>query len=146
MSLWTKTIARRLRAVQLGSMRNQILAFALLATLIPTLATTLVFSGRNQQSLNDAAAQELLGASSEAAREIDVWLNQRLDGLRAAASSYVVAENLAKLRGREGAQALGRLRDYLNSVRERLPDHEGLLVIEPGGRVGTGRTGRVGGG
>ncbi len=145
MSAWAETIARRLRALQLGSIRNQILAFAVLATLIPTLATTLVFSGRNRQSLNDAATQELLGASSEAAREIDLWLNQRLDGLRAAASSYVVAENLAKLRGRQGAQALGRLRDYLNSVRERLPDHEGLLVIDPEGRVVTGSSGRVGG-
>jgi diguanylate cyclase (GGDEF)-like protein len=145
MSTWAETIARRLRALQLGSIRNQILAFAVLATLIPTLATTLVFSGRNRQSLNDAATQELLGASSEAAREIDLWLNQRLDGLRAAASSYVVAENLAKLRGRQGAQALGRLRDYLNSVRERLPDHEGLLVIDPEGRVVTGSSGRVGG-
>ncbi len=145
MSTWAETIVRRLRALQLGSIRNQILAFAVLATLIPTLATTLVFSGRNRQSLNDAATQELLGASSEAAREIDLWLNQRLDGLRAAASSYVVAENLAKLRGRQGAQALGRLRDYLNSVRERLPDHEGLLVIDPEGRVVTGSSGRVGG-
>jgi diguanylate cyclase (GGDEF)-like protein len=145
MSAWAETIARRLRALQLGSMRSQILAFALLATLIPTLATTLVFSGRNRQSLNDAATQQLQGASSEAAREIDLWLNQRLDGLRAAASSYVVAENLAKLRGRQGAQALGRLRDYLNSVRERLPDHEALLVIDPEGRVVTGSSGRVGG-
>ena len=145
MSTWAETIVRRLRALQLGSIRNQILAFAVLATLVPTLATTLVFSGRNRQSLNDAATQELLGASSEAAREIDLWLNQRLDGLRAAASSYVVAENLAKLRGRQGAQALGRLRDYLNSVRERLPDHEGLLVIDPEGRVVTGSSGRVGG-
>jgi diguanylate cyclase (GGDEF)-like protein len=144
-TVWQETIARRLRALRLGSMRSQILAFALLATLIPTLATTLVFSGRNRQSLNDAAAQELLGASSEAAREIDLWLNQRLDGLRAAAGSYVVAENLAKLRGREAGQALGRLRDYLSSVRERLPDHEGLLVIDPGGRVVASSSGRVGG-
>src|SRR5260370_12106179 len=145
MSSWAETIARRLRALQLGSMRNEILAFALLATMIPTLATTLVFSCRNQQSLSDAAAQELRGARSEAAREIDLGLNQRLDALRGAASSYVVAENLAKLRGRQGAQALGRLRDYLNSVRERLPDHEGLLVIDREGRVVTGSSGRVGG-
>src|SRR5260370_9188511 len=145
MSSWAETIARRLRALQLGSMRNEILAFALLATMIPTLATTLVFSCRNQQSLSDAAAQELRGASSEAAREIDLGLNRRVDGLRGAGSSYGVAESLEKLRGRHGAQALGRLRDYLNSVRERLPDHEGLLVIDPEGRVVTGSSGRVGG-
>src|SRR2546422_113925 len=40
---------------------------------------------------------------------------------------------------------LGRLREYLNSVRQRLPDHEALLVIEASGRVATSSSGRVGG-
>src|SRR5207302_2019326 len=78
-------------------------------------------------------------------RELDLWLNERLDGLRAAASSYVIAENLAKIQGREEVQALGRLRDYLNSVRQRLPDDEALLVIDAGGRVVTSSSGRAGG-
>src|SRR2546427_10326504 len=65
--------------------------------------------------------------------------------VRAAASSYVISENLAKIQGREDVQALGRLREYLNSVRQRLPDHEALLVIEASGRVATSSSGRVGG-
>src|SRR5439155_4849762 len=83
--------------------------------------------------------------SSDAARETDVWLDQRLDDLRASAKSYVVSENLAKSQGRDASQALGRLRDYLNSVRERFPDHEALLVIDPTGRVVTNSSGRTGG-
>src|SRR5207245_9984960 len=41
--------------------------------------------------------------------------------------------------------ALGRLRNYLNSGRQRLPDNEALVLIDPGGRVVASSSGRVGG-
>src|SRR5437879_2594161 len=137
--------SRQLRALHLGSIRSNILVFAVLATLIPTLVTSLVSYRQNRQLLTEQIAAELRSASSEAARELDLWLNERLDELRAAASSYVIAENLAKIQGREEVQALGRLRDYLNSVRQRLSDDEALLVIDAGGRVVTSSSGRAGG-
>src|SRR5256885_7520357 len=144
-SKWEEILSRQLRALHLGSIRSNILVFAVLATLIPTLVTSLVSYRQNRQLLTEQIAAELRSASSEAARELDLWLNERLDELRAAASSYVIAENLAKIQGREEVQALGRLRDYLNSVRQRLPDDEALLVIDAGGRVVTSSSGRAGG-
>jgi len=141
---WEGLIARPLRALHLGSIRNRILLLAVLATLIPALATTCVSYGHNRQLLVEQADQQLRSASSEAAREIALWLSERLDDLRAAASSYLVSENLARLQGRGGSQALGRLRDYLNSVRERFPDHEAVLVIDAGGRVAATSSGRMG--
>src|SRR5438132_6949902 len=144
-SQWEEILSRQLRALHLGSIRSNILVFAVLATLIPTLVTSLVSYRQNRQLLTEQIAAELRSASSEAARELDLWLNERLDELRAAASSSVIAENLAKIQGREEVQALGRLRDYLNSVRQRLPDDEALLVIDAGGRVVTSSSGRVGG-
>jgi len=141
---WEGRLARPLRALHLGSIRNRILLLAVLATLIPALATTCVSYARNRRSLIDQTDQRLRGASSEAAREISLWLGERLDDLRAAASSYLVTENLARLQGREAGQALGRLRDYLNSVRERFPDHEAVLVIDAGGRVAATSGGRMG--
>jgi len=144
-SQWEEILSRQLRALHLGSIRSNILVFAVLATLIPTLVTSLVSYRQNRQLLTEQIAAELRSASSEAARELGLWLNERLDDLRAAASSYVIAENLAKIQGREDVQALGRLRDYLNSVRQRLPDDEALLVIDAGGRVVTSSSGRAGG-
>jgi len=144
-SVWEDNIAPLLRALHLGSTRNKVLVFAVLATLIPALATTCVSYKQNRRALNDQTDQELRSASSEAARETDLWLNERLDELRVAASSYLISENIAKLTGRDGARALARLRDYLNSVRERFPDHEALVVIEPGGRVVASNSGRTGG-
>ena len=144
MSAWQDLIARPLRALHLGSIRNRILLLAVLATLVPALATTCVSYGRNRQSLLEQTDRELHAASSEAARVTALWLTERLDGLRAAAGSYLIAENLGRLQGREGTQALGRLRDYLNSVRDRSPDHEALLVIDASGRVAASSSGRLG--
>ena len=142
---WQDRFAPPLRALQLGIVRNKILVLAVLAPLIPALATTCVFYSQNRRLLTDQIDQELRSVSSETARELDAWLRERLGDLRGAASSYVISENLAKVSGRDGARALGRLRDYLNSVRERFPDQEGLLVIDPTARVVAGSTGRVGG-
>src|SRR3989442_627497 len=144
-SQWEAIVTRQLRALHLGSIRSNILVFAVLATLTPTLVTSLVSYRQNRQLLTEQIAGELRSASSEAARELDLWLNERLDDLRAAASSYVTSENLAKIQGREEVQALGRLRDYLNSVRQRLPDNEALVLIDPGGRVVASSSGRTGG-
>lgn len=145
MTVWEETIARRLRALHLDTIRNKILVFAVLATLLPTLVSTCVSYGQTRRLLEDRVAQELRGASSEAAREVHLWLTERLSDLRVSASSYVIPENLARLPGRESAQALARLRDYLNSVRDRSPDLEALLVLDERGRVVTTSTGRAGG-
>ena len=144
MSAWQDLIARPLRALHLGSIRNRILLLAVLATLVPALATTCVSYGRNRQSLLEQTDWQLRAASSEAARVTALWVTERLDGLRAAAGSYLIAENLGRLQGREGPQALGRLRDYLNSVRDRSPDQEALLVIDASGRVAASSSGRLG--
>jgi diguanylate cyclase (GGDEF)-like protein len=144
-TFWQDRLVEPLRALQRGIVKNKILVLAVLAPLIPALATTCVFYSQNRRLLNDQIDQELRRSSSDAAREVDDWLAGRLAELRTAASSYLVSENLAKIPGRESVQAVARLRDYLNSVRERFPDQEGLVVIDPAGRAVAGSSGRVGG-
>jgi len=143
-SIWHDTIARRVRALHLGSVRNQILAFAVLATLIPTLVMSVVSYQENRESLSETIAAELRGTTSEAAREIDSWVDERLDALRVSAGSYVVTENLARIQGRDGDKALSRLRAYLNSLRERFPDQEALLILDTSGRILASSSGRTG--
>ncbi len=143
MIAWQETIARRLRTVHLDTIRNQILVFAVVATLVPALAVTVASHRRSRPSLGDQVAPELRGASADAAWDIDQWLADRLRDLRVAATAYAVAENLARSPG--SAAAVGRLRDYLNSVRERCPDCEGLLVLDARGRFVTSSGGRMSG-
>src|SRR5258705_6256431 len=118
-TIWEKAI-RSLRTLRLDTMRGRFVVFAVLATLFTTLVMTLMLYGRNRRSLGDRTGQELRGASSDAAREMGVWLDQPLDDLRLRASPYVVSDHLARATGRNAAQALHQLRDYLNFVRQEL--------------------------
>jgi diguanylate cyclase (GGDEF)-like protein len=128
----THIISNR-RILRLDTVRSKILVFAILVTLIPTGITAWVSYSQNRKALEEKISQELLSASSQSAREMDVWLKERLYDLRVFASSYEVTENLVRGTGRSSHR--GRLNDYLNSVRERLTDYEELVVVNAQGRV-----------
>jgi diguanylate cyclase (GGDEF)-like protein len=121
------------RFFRLDTVRSKILAFALAVTVIPTGLTAWISYTQNRTALEEKISQELLSASAQTAREMDVWLKERLYDLRVFASSYEVSENLA--RGTAGSTTQGRLNDYLNSVRERFSDYEELVVLDPQGRM-----------
>src|SRR5213592_4880965 len=140
MRTWEQTVSHGLRALGLESSRNKLLAVAVLATLIPSLSTAWVAYAHSQRSLTEKITGEQQSLSSQASRELDLWLKERLYDLRVFASSYEVSENLEKvpLTGgepvREG-RAYGRLRDYLNSVRDRFADYDELIVLDSSARV-----------
>jgi diguanylate cyclase (GGDEF)-like protein len=117
----------------LETVRGQILVFAVVVTLVPSGLMAWVSYVQNRGALHEKISQELLGASAQSAREMDVWLKERLYDLRVFASSYEVSENLA--RSISGASTKGRLKDYLNSVRERFRDYEELVVLDRQGRT-----------
>src|SRR5213593_952164 len=142
-TIWEKT-TRSLRTLRLDTMRGKFVTFAVLATLFTTLVMTVMLYGRNRRSLSDRIGQELRGASSDAAREMGVWLDQRLYDLRLRASPYVVSDNLARATGRNAQQSLTRLRDYLNTIRQNLPAHDGLAIVGRDGQVLTSSGSRTG--
>jgi len=121
------------------------LVFAVVATLVPTLVVTVVWSRQSRRSIGDQIAQELRATSTQAAWEIDQWLSDRLRDLRVAATAYAVPENLARIQASGGGEALSRLREYLNSVRDRCPDCDALLVVDGRGRFVTSSGGRMSG-
>ena len=133
LNILTNRISPFRRFFRLDTVRSKILAFALLVTLIPTGLTAWISYTQNRRALQEKISQELLSASAQTAREMDVWLKERLYDLRVFASSYEVSENLTGKAG--GARTHGRLSDYLNSVRERFSDYEELIVLDPHGRV-----------
>jgi diguanylate cyclase (GGDEF)-like protein len=140
LSPWEESTARFLRGIRLHSIKQKILVFALLATLIPSLTTTWVSYVQNKRSLTQKVTEELQNSSGQAAREIDLWLKERFIDVRVFASSYVVSESLDRLRvapleSVDGREALGSLSNYLNSVREPFADYEKLVVLDPAGGV-----------
>ena len=140
MSTWEQTISRWLSALRLDSVRNKILMFAVLATLLPSLTTAWISYVENKRALTAKASEELLGLSTQAARELDLWTKERRYDLRVFSSSYEVTENLERIPRVDGeavrsGQAYQRLTDYLNSVRDRFVDYDELLVLDPHGHV-----------
>jgi diguanylate cyclase (GGDEF)-like protein len=142
---WEKVV-RSVRTLRLDTMRTRIVVFTLLATLVSTLLLAVVLYARNKRAVSDRVATELGGLSSEAAREMGAWVDQRVYDLRLRAAPYVVSDNLAHVNGggRAGAQGLARLRDYLNSIRQNLPGHEGLAIMGDDGQVLTSSGSRTG--
>ena len=138
MAHWQETVALRLRALHMDSIRKQVLVLAVVAAVVPALTILVVSSRQSRGSRGDQVARELRGLSAETAWDIGQWLDGRLYDLRVAASSYTVSENLTRVQGRAGAAALARLRDYLNSVRERSADCDALVLLDARGHVVAG--------
>jgi len=140
LSSWEQTISQRLSALRLDSIRNKILMFAVLATLLPSLTTAWISYVENKRALTAKASEELLGLSAQAARELDLWTKERRYDLRVFASSYEVTENLERIPRANGeavrsGRAYQRLTDYLNSVRDRFVEYDELLILDPHGHV-----------
>ena len=112
--------------------------FALIATLIPSLTMGWLSYVQNSRVMTEKVSEELRVASSQASRELDIWIKQRIYELRVFSSSYEVSENLQKSRGgRVNPDALQRLNAYIKSVSEKFHDYEELLVINPDGQIVT---------
>jgi diguanylate cyclase (GGDEF)-like protein len=131
-----QSISKHSRTLHLDSIRSRILLFAVLATLIPSIATAWIAYSHLQQSLTDKVTREVSGASKQSGHAVAQWLKDRVYDLRVFASSYVVTENLEEM-GRPGPAAPRerRLNEYLASVRERFGDYVELMVVDPRGQV-----------
>ena len=114
--------------------------FAVVATLLPSLTTAWISYVENKRALTAKASEELLGLSTQASRELDLWTKERRYDLRVFASSYEVTENVERIprvRGEavRSGSAYQRLTDYLNSVRDRFVDYDELLVLDVHGHI-----------
>ncbi|HXY69495.1 MAG TPA: diguanylate cyclase [Gemmatimonadales bacterium] len=125
LDLWETRAGRVLAAMGLGSVRTTIITLAVLATLIPALATSVTFYRQSRKAIRAKLDEQLSGASSQAARETGLWLKERLYDLRVFASSYEVSENIENAT----PQTRRRLSDYLGSVNDRFADYVELMVV-----------------
>ena len=123
--LWESRVGRILAALGLDSVRATILTLAVLATLIPALATSAISYRQNRRAIRAKLDEQLSGASSQAARETGLWIKERLYDLRVFASSYEVTDNVAGTT----PQGRKRLSDYLGSVKDRFADYVELMVV-----------------
>jgi diguanylate cyclase (GGDEF)-like protein len=128
---WKQAVSGLLRALRLDSIRSKMLVFAFLATLVPSVTTSWISYLQNERSLTAKITGELQGVSTQAARETDLWVKERLYELRVFASSYEVSENIDRIARAGSERAHGRVTGYLRSVRDRFADYQELQVVNP---------------
>lgn len=132
MTSWDQRVTKVLDALRLDSIKNRILALAVLAALIPALSTAVLSYRQNRRALTDTLDSELRSVVSQTAREIDLWVDQRTYEVRVFTGSFEVTENLERIPqgGVVGAQAEERLADYLVGVYGRSGDYAGLVATD----------------
>jgi diguanylate cyclase (GGDEF)-like protein len=124
----------------LQSIKNKLLIFALLATIIPSITMGWLSYRQNSKILSEKINDGLLTATLQTKREIDLWEKECLYDLRVFSSSYVISENLEKILSPgsspiETMVAVDRIRDYLQSVRAKVTIYEELVLIDLQGEV-----------
>lgn len=133
--------AKYLPFPRLESIRSRILAFAVVAALLPSGVMLGISYNQNRRALEKKITEDLLSESAQSARATGVWLKERLYDLRVFAGSDEVANTLdrpatgARASAMATSQAEGRLRDYLLSLHERFSDFEQLMVVDRDGKV-----------
>jgi len=133
------------RRLRLDSIRSQIIAFAMLAALIPAVSIAAIAYQQSRQGLVANITEELSSASSQAARELGLWAKERLYDLRVYTGSYEVIENLERAARARDRAARSRLTGYLDAVRGRTGDYEMLAVTDVRGTVAAVSAPRGGG-
>jgi diguanylate cyclase (GGDEF)-like protein len=123
----------------LFSIRSRVAAFSLLATLIPSITLGWLSYDRNATVLREKAEHEIVSAGQFAAREIDLWIKDRIYEIRVIGSSHLVTENLERMGdlGKSGgahrATLAGPMQDYLRSVGTRFAGYASLQVTTADG-------------
>ena len=87
------------QAARHDSIRNRILAFAFVATLVPSGVTIWFAYGQAQHWVEQKIKQDLVSESFQTARATGVWLREQLFDLRVFAGSEAVANSLELARG-----------------------------------------------
>jgi diguanylate cyclase (GGDEF)-like protein len=128
-SAWEIRLSKSFGFLHLQSLRDRIIAFAVFAALVPSVATAILAYNQNRRALDTRITDELRTSGTQGAREVGLWYQQRLFDIKVFASSYEIAENVPR------ADGAARVRAYLESVRGRVEHLAELVVVDPQGRV-----------
>jgi diguanylate cyclase (GGDEF)-like protein len=140
---WEKATAALFDVIGLRTIQRKIIAFSLIATLIPSVTMGWLSYRNNRRVLDEKISQELNNLTSSASRELDLWITEHRYQARVLSSSYEVSENLAEITdpetsARTRTQAQKHLEDYLGSIDERFTDYEELVAWDATGTVVAG--------
>jgi diguanylate cyclase (GGDEF)-like protein len=118
------------------SIKSNILAFALLATLVPSIGLGIVSFVGYQDVIRRNVEYELRSHARDATSELAQWLRERGHDLRTLAAAYTLADGLDAASSRAGARVgPAELALYLQSVQQKLEPMLELTLRNASGQV-----------
>ena len=118
------------------SIRSNILAFAILATLVPSVGLGLMSFVGYQDVINRNVDYELRALAKDAGAELAQWVRERAHDLRTLSTASILVEGLSGGVPRPGAARIGEpeLALYLRSVQKKLDPLLELTLRDTSGR------------
>lgn len=126
------------------SIRNRILLFSILVTLLPSLGMGWLWFDVSRQATTDKTAQKLADSAGIAEREINLWLKERQYDLRVFANSTIIRDNLRRIRAVEGdtgkaaqltrQESLANIAAYLNLICGQFEIYRCFFVFDHQGK------------
>ena len=122
----------------LNSIKNKIMLFAILATLIPSVGLGLLSFWQNEAMIADNVSHQLRILASDAHRELKYWQSERLEGLRALSGSDTVINGLSQHLNSSSSNVSEKpqqLPHYLRLVQKKLDPLLELTVLDASGQI-----------
>ncbi len=111
----------------LFGIRNRILIFTFIVTLIPLLGIGWVFYSQTQQLLWEKMELEVLTSITHARQEIEIWIKKSSLNISVFSNSFLITENFEafldskdstnKIESAEIADSIKKITDYLSLVQ-----------------------------
>lgn len=135
----------RQKKLGLRSIRNRILIFSILVTLLPSFGMGWFWFDITRKATTDKIEQKLIDSAGIAEREISLWFKERHYDLRVFANSFVVLENLNKYYWEDGQNSddyekkrrsdLKNIATYLALIKKQFTAYRRFLVLDRQGRI-----------
>ena len=116
------------------SIKNKIIVFALLSTLVPSMVLGLLSFHQNEKLIKENVKRELRILASHASHEIDAWVNQNIHEANSLTSAKILIDALSNAATPNNEQVKNTseiLTHYLRSVHTKLETILELTVIDP---------------
>ena len=102
------------------SIKNKIIAFAVIATLIPSLALGLLSFRQNEELVSQNVTRELRVLARNVSRELDLWVNENDQAIRAISVSSLIINSLSAVQHYTAANDAEKAEQVLKQVEHAL--------------------------
>ena len=124
--------------------RNRILIFTFIVTLIPSLGLGWLFYSQTQQLLWEKVELELQNTIKQAEQEVELWVKKSSFNISVFSNSFIITENLQQWLNKNVNQQVSpesiamhvrKMADYLGLVQAEFSEYRRLILLDTQGKI-----------